>query len=238
MTVIMGSGSRSGIPGMTNTGGISLGGYVPGTGPGTGVGGIRGSGPGTTTIGPATGFTLPGWVNDVVDFGRDVYGNFRNPPGQLPDDLPGGLTAAQPCPPGFHTDLRGRCVADQTFGTSPGTSVIPGSPGIMTPAEQSLQPGFQAGGMVAPSRVAQERFACPKFADNKTGILWFSPMSNQVVCLPRGVNGKGFGLLRKNKPRAKAKVTAAQWKQLKGAASTAAKMKTIATEAGWKCSKR
>jgi len=75
------------------------------------------------------------------------------------------------------------------------------------------------------------RLQCPRYA-NGTGILWMQPLSGQVVCLPRGVNGGPFGLIRKNKPRRKAYITAAEIKQLKSVDRTKKKAKSFAKLAG------
>jgi len=79
---------------------------------------------------------------------------------------------------------------------------------------------------------------CPKFADNKKGVLWMQAMTGVVVCLPRGVNGSGFGLVRKNRPRRKAFVTAAEISALRGQARTKKKAKKFAALTGQVCTTR
>ena len=92
--------------------------------------------------------------------------------------------------------------------------------------------------MVQPATVCIETMVCPQFADGKKGVLWMSALSGQVFCLPRGVNGSGFGLIRKNRPRRKAFVTAAEIKRLQGQATTRKKAKKFAALTGQVCSTR
>ncbi len=89
--------------------------------------------------------------------------------------------------------------------------------------------------MVAPSAVAITRLECPRFGNGKIGLLWMLPLTGQVVCLPRGVNGKGFGLVRKNRPRAKPVLSAADGKLFTKAAAAAKRVKTVAGNAGFTC---
>jgi hypothetical protein len=93
------------------------------------------------------------------------------------------------------------------------------------------------GGMVVPEEVHQTRLECPTFANGKTGILWMSGMTGEVVCLPRGVNGAGFGLIRKNKPRKKAFITAAEKASLSKRDNLAKKAKEFAKLTGQTCGK-
>ncbi len=103
-----------------------------------------------------------------------------------------------------------------------------------TPGERSLG----GAGIFSPSRVCVDTFVCPTYADGKKGILWMMPLSGEIVCLPRGVNGKGFGLIRKNKPRAKAFISAAENKLLTKRDTLEKKAKDFATKAGFSCKKR
>ncbi len=109
------------------------------------------------------------------------------------------------------------------------------TPGVDTPAERGPN---GASGLTAPSKVCVETFKCPRFADGKTGILWMNALTGAVVCLPRATNGKGFGLIRKNKPRAKPPMSAADFRQLKRNKRLADKAKKLAMDSGFTCKKR
>lgn len=129
------------------------------------------------------------------------------------------------CFPGFKKDpISGRCVLDLDPGTGTG---LPFGP---EPA--------QGTGMVQPTAVCIETLVCPTFADNKKGVLWMQAMTGLVVCLPRGVNGSGFGLIRKNRPRRKAFVTAAEISALRGQDRTKKKAKKFAALTGQVCTAR
>jgi len=133
-------------------------------------------------------------------------------------DFPGVLD----CPPGFEMDFLSpepRCVPIN--GTDP------------TPI--GTTPGEGTSGIRSPSAVQVRTLRCPKYADNRMGILWMSALTGEVVCLPRGVNGKGFGLIRKNTPRRKAVITAAQGKQLDVSSSLKKKIKELSGKAGFSC---
>lgn len=125
------------------------------------------------------------------------------------------------CFPGFKKDpISGRCVLDLDPG--PGTG-LPGGP----------EP--EGVGLAQPQVVCIETMVCPVFADNKKGVLWMNALTGLVVCLPRGTNGSGFGLIRKNPPRRKAFVTAAEIKRLQGQATTRKKAKKFAALTGQVC---
>lgn len=130
------------------------------------------------------------------------------------------------CDPGFVSDGMGGCVPSDPTGP-------PISPG---------ERGAVASGPALPSRVARNVHVCPKFVDGSTGILYFNPLTNQVVCLPRSMSPKAamaFGLLRKNKPRAKALVTAADGRLLSKISSIQGKIGTLAAKAeGLGCPKK
>ena len=142
----------------------------------------------------------------------------------------GGGNGGSQLVPGVQCDppwkmRNGRCqppIAIPTFGGGRETDVIP----------------FESSGggatMMNPAVVCRETHVCPTFANGKMGILWFSPMTNQVVCLPRGCNGAGFGLIRKNKPRKKAIITAADGVIMRKAPAIAKKVQKAARSMGLK----
>jgi len=158
------------------------------------------------------------------------------PPGQINVPFLGCIDVPNPfadptdptgaCNPGFALDASGNCVA-----------VDPTGPPI-SPTER----GAVADGPALPSRVARNVHVCPKFVDGSTGILYFSPISGQIVCLPRSMTSKSamaFGLLRKNRPRAKAAVSAADMKLLSKVTSIQNKIGTLAAKAdGLSCPPR
>tara|TARA_R110000751_G_scaffold157003_1_gene262419 strand:+ start:204 stop:938 length:735 start_codon:yes stop_codon:yes gene_type:complete len=121
------------------------------------------------------------------------------------------------------------------------TAVVPG--GGVGNAIKRFVPGGESGmvaggGMVIPEEVLQSRLECPTFANGKTGILWMRAMTGEVVCLPRGVNGAGFGLVRKNKPRKKAFITAAEKASLSKRDALGKKAREFAKLTGQTCAKR
>lgn len=90
-------------------------------------------------------------------------------------------------------------------------------------------------GLASPATVCIETQVCPTFADGKKGVLWMNALTGQVFCLPRGTNGTGFGLIRKNRPRRKAFVTAAEISALRKQATTKKKAKKFAALTGQTC---
>jgi len=119
-----------------------------------------------------------------------------------------------------------------------GICVFPGSPGDIStdPRGNGISSVAASGQLsVPPIRSSVMVDKCPRFADGATGILWMNALSGQVVCLPRRANGTAFGLIRKNKPRRKAFISAAQKKQLDSIKSVQTKAKAFATAAGFKC---
>jgi len=94
------------------------------------------------------------------------------------------------------------------------------------------------GGLNRPTLIARNVLECPTFADGKKGILWMNALTGDVVCLPRRTSGKGFGLIRKNPPRKKAFITAAEKSLLTKMKSVQTRAKKFATDAGFSCKKR
>ncbi len=211
-------------------------GFLGGGGVVGAVGGFLGGG-GTKVV--------PGTVPTAPTGPRPSFGPFGRrrqaaPPAFIP--IPGGVqlipsSAAPPGPLGipllpcifpFVRQADGSCKFDLDPGGGTG---IPGGP-------QGDFPAGPEGGptnMVQPQAVCIETLVCPTFADNKKGVLWMQAMTGVVVCLPRGVNGSGFGLIRKNRPRRKAFVTAAEISALRGQARTKKKAKKFAALTGQVC---
>ena len=109
-------------------------------------------------------------------------GVFRDQPGP---GMPDGSGLTVPCPP-----------------TTPGCPGFDPTPGVDTPGERSIMPQG-APSLQAPFAVQRTVLQCPTFGNGKVGILWMSALDGQIICLPRGVNGLQFGLIRKNKPPTK-----------------------------------
>lgn len=146
--------------------------------------------------------------------------------GGSPGGLPGLGNAA--CDFIQNAQLRAACKAGASFlpgfpgGGSPGGQTGPTTdptPGTTTPAERSV--GIT--GLSLPMRVESSRLQCPTFANGKRGILWYAPISDEIVCLPRGTSGAGFGLVRLHKPRKKPPISAAQWKAMRAKTSKSVK---------------
>lgn len=170
-----------------------------------------------TVSGPfGTEFEIPGTggIPGDIDLGDpSIPGDFFAP------DVPGGG-----CLPFFTPDpVTGECRFDIDPGAGQG---LPGGNGAA------------GGGMTRPSRVNVPTFKCPVFADGKTGILWMDAKTGDVVCLPRRTSGKGFGLIRKNKPRTKPFISAAEHKLLSKISSVQKRAKTFAGKAGFTCKKK
>lgn len=128
-----------------------------------------------------------------------------------------------------------------------GMSTVPGiTTGLIAPPARDATPygstpaevGMGEGGIISPYSECVPTLRCPKFADGKTGILWLHALSGEIVCLPRGVNGRGFGLIRKNKPRAKPYISAAEKRLLTKTNSLAKKAKDFASLSGMRCTKK
>jgi len=134
---------------------------------------------------------------------------------------PSGPGINSGCPPAMSRDpITGEC----RFDIDPGAGT--GFPGG----------GAAAGaGLTRPTQRSISRLECPVFPNGKTGILWMNSVSGDVVCLPRGTNGSGFGLVRKNKPKAKAFLTAAERKAIEVPAALQKKIKALAGKAGFSC---
>ena len=104
--------------------------------------------------------------------------------------------------------------------TSTGGTVVTTdpTPGTVTPGEASVG----AVGLQLPYARTITRHECPRFMNGK-GILWMHPQTGGLVCLPRGCSGAPYGLVRKNPKRAKAPISAAEWKVLKAKTSKSLK---------------
>jgi len=150
----------------------------------------------------------------IKGIGRGIAGLI--PGGRTIVDIAGGLlgggggrgtvalgpTVALPfspgCPPGFES-VGGRCLPQAP--TVPATRI----PGLSPPSAAGMAVATR--GISVPAVVSVPTHKCPRFGDGKTGILWMNGLSGEIVCIPRGVNGRKFGLVRKNPPRAKAFIT-------------------------------
>jgi len=189
-------------------------------------------------------------LGDVIRIGCAVTGLCEPTPGGTPSipalpppsgppplpqqpfqPLPGLPTT---CAPGFSM-VNGVCQPNLQFGPQQPAPQQPNGPGFdptpvgQTPAERG--PGV-AGTIASPGRVCVNTLKCPKFANGKIGVLWMHPISGEVVCLPRGTNGTGFGLMRKNKPRKPAFISAAAVSRLRKRATTEKKAIEFAKLAG------
>lgn len=139
-------------------------------------------------------------------------------PGFAPVDA-----ADAPCFPGFTRDAFGVC----RFDIDPG-------PGQGFPGGGAAS----GGGLTRPRAINRQVLDCPTFADGRKGILWMNALTGDVVCLPRRTSGKGFGLIRKNPPRAKPFISAAENKLLTRISSVQKRAKTFAGKAGFTCKKK
>lgn len=111
-------------------------------------------------------------------------------------------------------------------------------PGGQTPVEAAVAIALPSRGgtalatspMVQPTLTQRLVHECPRFVNGK-GILWMD-FSGNVVCLPRGHNGRDIGLIRKNPKRKKAFITAAEKNALTKVDKTRKKAKVFAKLAG------
>lgn len=164
---------------------------------------------------------IPGTIS-IGGGGGDEIGDPSLP--GLPEPTGIARPTGDGCLPFYSRDpVTGKCVLDLDPGAGTG---LPGG-------------GAAAGtGLTRPTQVARRTLVCPKFADNKTGILWMNALTGDVVCLPRRTSGKGFGLIRKNPPRAKPYISAAEKKLLTKIKTVQNRAKKFAGDAGFACKKR
>jgi len=164
--------------------------------------GIPGGLPAPGIPGGSLGFTVP---DTVTQLARVAVGGC--------DSIPEGF-------------LRDSCLAAAGFfdrGGPPALPAIPGGGGNGTSVGM-------AGVGAAPTLEAVSRFKCPDFL-NGVGLLWIN-VNGEVTCLPRGVSGAPWGLVRKNPKRHKAFISHAEIKALKGRDKTKKKAKQFAKLAG------
>lgn len=171
---------------------------------------------------------IGGLVGDIIPGGLDDFFIDKFTGGKFTGGGNGGQPAA--CGPGYER-VAGQCVPSVVPGRSPGGGGFDPTPGVMTPAEKSVA-GPGATGFQAPFQSAVTHLQCPRFGNGKVGILWMNKWTGQIVCLPRGTNGAGFGLVRKNKPRAKAYITRAQYKRVTDRKKDVEKAKEFAKATG------
>lgn len=193
----------------------ALGGFIAGGPAGALIGGTAGGFGGQEAI--PSGYAIPG-------------------PPQYPTATPFPGSGGGCGVPGLVRDQYGRCrpISQPFGGGGQGTAVVPVpdyNPQVITPAERSVG---GATGFPAPQLVGVPTYKCPKIA-GKTGILHYSPQTGAIVCLPRGVSGTAFGLVRKNKKRAKAYISAGEVKALRKRSSAAKKAKAFARMTGQTC---
>lgn len=168
------------------------------------------------------GGTISGDIPGTGGFDFDIDLGDSSIPGIPQPSL--APTGGNRCLPFFSPDpITGECVFDVDPGAGTG---LPGG-------------GAAAGtGLNRPRAVSRTVLDCPTFADGRKGILWMNALTGDVVCLPRRTSGKGFGLIRKNPPRAKPFISAAEKKLLNKISSVQKRAKTFATDAGFSCKKR
>jgi hypothetical protein len=146
---------------------------------------------------------------------------------------PGG-TQAGPCTwPQSWDPIRGKCVIDLDPGAGTG---LPFMGPQVSPGGAVTNGAGQ--GIVFPiptERLVQD---CPTMPNGKKGILWMGAQDGVLVCLPRGVNGRPMGYVRKNKPRRKPFITAAQISELRRKSSLTKKAKEFAKLTGQTCKPR
>ena len=184
-------------------------------------GGGGGNGPGPLGGSPCS----PGFTKITLPNGTQTCVPITGGGGPIVDPAPGfAPTTGDGCLPFMSPDpITGECRFD--FDPGAGTG-LPGG-------------GDAAGaGLTRPRATSRTVLECPKFADGKTGILWMNALTGDVICLPRRTSGKGFGLTRKNKPRAKPFISAAEKKLLTKMKSTQDRAKKFAQDAGFTCKKK
>jgi len=156
---------------------------------------------------------------------------------------PGFLTGITGVGTGFGGPQGGPCTWPKSWDPIQGKCRIDLDPGAGTGLPfmgPQVEPGgFAEGqGVVYPNpteRLVQE---CPTMPNGKKGILWMGMQNGVVVCLPTGVNGKPMGYMRKNKPRRKAFITAAQVAGLRKRSNLTKKAKEFAKLTGQSCKPR
>ena len=164
----------------------------------------------------ATGFMLNAARNDCIPI--PGTGTVARPLGLAADPLDAGCPIFQSPDP-----ITGECRLDLDPGPGQG---FPGGNGAA------------GGGLNRPRATSRTVLECPTFADGKKGILWMNALTGDVVCLPRRTSGKGFGLIRKNPPRQKPFISAAEKRLLTKISSVQKRAKKFAMDAGFACKKR
>ena len=208
-----------------------------------------------------TGAVIPRSI--VISSDIPIFG-----PTTIDIDLPSGggggdfpPAAGFPCATGFMlNEGRNDCIPIPGTGTGPSTLGLTGPADpegclpFMTPdpitgeCRFDIDPGpgqglpggngAAGGGLNRPRATSRTVLECPKFADGRKGILWMNALTGDVVCLPRRTSGKGFGLIRKNPPRQKAFISAAEKRLLTKISSVQKRAKKFAMDAGFACKKR
>jgi len=205
---------------------------------GFGRGGIQGAIGGFVQPGLASGAVVPGGPGpdyprgaEIPRAGAGVWpGGFVGPTGFGVGVGVGGPQAG-PCTwPKSWDPIQGKCRIDLDPGAGTGLPFMgpQAEPGGMVDGQGVVYP-------LPTERLVQE---CPTMPNGKKGILWMGMQNGVVVCLPTGVNGKPMGYMRKNKPRRKAFITAAQIKGLRKRDTLTKKAKEFAKLTGQTCKPR
>ena len=186
----------------------------------------------------------PGIAHPLGTSGAVVPGTGAGP-GQVQTTVPGtiggffgigGPTSTQvgPCTwPKSWDPIRGQCVIDLDPGAGTG---LPFTGPQVSPGGAVTNGAGQ--GIVFPNPVERLVQDCPTMPNGKKGILWMGAQDGVLVCLPRGVNGRPMGYVRKNKPRRKPFITAAQISELRRKSSLTKKAKEFAKLTGQTCKPR
>ena len=189
--------------------------------------------PGTATTMGTSGAVVPGTTAGPGQLATTVPGNIPQF-GAAGFGLGGNVQQAGPCGMFSSWDpLQGRCVIDLDPGAGTGLPFVgpqvrPGGP-VTNGAGQ---------GIVFPNPVERLVQECPTMPNGKKGILWMGMQDGVIVCLPRGVNGKPMGYTRKNKPRRKAFISAADVSLARSRDRLAKKAKEFAKLTGQTCKPR
>ena len=190
----------------------------------------------------------PGTATTMGTSGAVVPGTTAGP-GQVATTVPGNIPGLAVGPGGFGIGVgtggpqTGPCGFMQSWDPISGTCRFDFDPGAGTGLPfvgPQVSPGgtVDGQGIVFPNPVERLVQDCPTMPNGKKGILWMGAQDGVLVCLPRGVNGRPMGYVRKNKPRRKPFITAAQISELRRKSSLTKKAKEFAKLTGQTCKPR